>query len=81
MATSSDPLLATDVRVGGTELVVILSDGRRLGVPLDWFPRLRDATPAQLARWELLGGGEGIHWPEIDEDISVAGLLAGTRAS
>ena len=80
MPTSSERLVATDVRVEQAELVVILNDGRRLGVPLDWFPRLRDATPAQLARWELLGGGAGIHWPEIDEDLSVAGLLAGTRA-
>jgi hypothetical protein len=55
--------------------VVHLEDGRSLSVPLEWFPRLRDATPEQRARWELIGPGFGIRWPEIDEDISVAGLL------
>lgn len=56
-------------------LVVHLQDGRSLTVPLEWFPRLRDATPEQRGRWEPLGPGIGIHWPELDEDISVAGLL------
>ncbi len=56
-------------------LVVRLKDGRSLGVPLAWFPRLRDATPAQRVKWELSGHGTGIHWPELDEDVSVAGLL------
>jgi len=55
--------------------VVHLEDGRSLTVPLEWFPRLRDATPEQRAHYELIGPGIGIHWPEIDEDISVAGLL------
>ncbi len=56
-------------------LVVHLYDGRSLSVPLEWFPRLRDASPAQLARYELSGGGLGLHWPELDEDLSVPGLL------
>jgi hypothetical protein len=56
-------------------LVVHLQDGRSLTVPLEWFPRLRDAQPDQRERWELSGGGLGIHWPEIDEDSSVPGLL------
>lgn len=56
-------------------LVVHLEDGRSLSVPLEWFPRLRDATPEQRSRWELIGPGFGIRWPEIDEDLSVAGLL------
>ena len=56
-------------------LVLHLQDGRSLSVPLEWFPRLRDATPEQRGRWELLGSGTGIHWPDLDEDISVAGLL------
>jgi hypothetical protein len=55
--------------------VVHLEDGRSLTVPLEWFPRLRDATPEGRMHWELIGPGLGIHWPEIDEDISVAGLL------
>ena len=55
--------------------VVHLQDGRSLTVPLEWFPRLRDATPEQRGRYELSGRGYGIHWPELDEDISVPGLL------
>lgn len=55
--------------------VVHLEDGRSLTVPLEWFPRLREATPEQRGRWRLIGPGTGIHWPDLDEDISVAGLL------
>ena len=58
---------------------VSLSDGRCLSVPLAWFPRLHAASPEQRARWELIGRGIGIHWPELDEDLSVSGLLAGNR--
>ena len=58
---------------------VSLSDGRSLSVPLIWFPRLHAATPEQRERWELIGQGIGIHWPELDEDLSVTGLLAGNR--
>ena len=60
-------------------LVVELIDGRTISVPLLWFPLLAQATPSQLANWQLLGDGEGIHWPELDEDISVNGLLTGSR--
>ena len=56
-------------------MVVHLKDGRTLGVPITWFPKLLDATPAQRAAWQLIGQGSGIHWPELDEDLSVAGLL------
>ncbi len=63
------------VEFGPDTLVVQLQDGRSLSVPLEWFPRLRDATPRQRQRWDLLGSGIGINWPELDEDISVAGLL------
>jgi hypothetical protein len=56
-------------------LIVHLQDGRSLSAPLEWFPRLRDALPEQRDRWELLGAGIGIHWPELDKDISVPGLL------
>jgi hypothetical protein len=55
--------------------VVHLEDGRSLTTPLEWFPRLRDATPEQREKWRLIGGGIGIHWTDLDEDISVAGLL------
>lgn len=68
---------AQDVRLSDDELTVSLSDGRTLSVPLAWFPRLLHATPDQRERWELLGDGEGIHWPEVDEDLSVSGLLRG----
>lgn len=57
------------------ELVVSVADGRTISVPLAWFPRLLHATPAQRAHFEFLGDGEGIHWPDIDEDLSVAALL------
>lgn len=69
-----------DVRVTADELTVVLTDGRTVTVPLAWFPRLLRATAAQRQRWELLGDGEGIHWPDIDEDLSVAGLLRGQSA-
>jgi hypothetical protein len=67
------------VRVTEDELIVSLRDGRTISVPLAWFPRLLRATPAQRQRWEFLGDGEGIHWPDVDEDLSVEGLLRGTR--
>jgi hypothetical protein len=58
-------------------LRVGLADGRFISVPLAWFPRLLTASPEARSHWELLGDGEGIHWPDADEDLSVAGLLAG----
>jgi hypothetical protein len=56
-------------------LYVQLEDGREIGVPLAWFPRLSADTPEQRANWHLLGRGIGLHWPDVDEDVSVAGLL------
>jgi hypothetical protein len=73
--------LATGVDFGPDTFEVALADGRGLSVPLVWFPRLLKATPDQRADWELIGDGEGIHWPRIDEDISVAGLLRGERST
>ncbi|MFN3391943.1 MAG: DUF2442 domain-containing protein [Meiothermus ruber] len=70
-------ILASAVECTEDELIVTLSDGRRLAVPIVWFPRLAKADPQERAEYELLGNGEGIHWPRIDEDISVAGLLEG----
>ena len=69
--------LATEVELFESMLKVVLDDGRELAVPIEWFPRLRDATAKQRAKWRFIGRGEGIHWPDIDEDISVAGLLPG----
>lgn len=56
-------------------MLVDLVDGRRVSVPIEWFPKLAKATPVQLENYELLGDGEGIHWPDLDEDLSVEGLL------
>jgi hypothetical protein len=71
---------AGSVHFTASELVVGLTDGRTISVPLVWFPRLLAASDPQRAHWELLGNGEGIHWPEIDEDLSVEGLLRGVPA-
>jgi hypothetical protein len=65
------------VTVTNNTLSVDLSDGRSLSVPLDWFPRLQHATPAERDAWRLVGHGEGVHWDGLDEDISIEGLLAG----
>jgi len=69
--------LAADVRVSDHALHVLLQDGREISAPLAWYPRLRDADGTARSRWRLIGQGEGIHWPDIDEDISVLGLLSG----
>lgn len=71
--------LAENVRFTEDDMVVALVDGRTVSVPLVWFPRLAGATREQLENYELLGDGEGIHWPDIDEDLSVKGLLRGTH--
>jgi hypothetical protein len=67
---------AIEARCTSDALVVRLADGREISAPLEWFPRLRDASAEARADWRLIGGGVGIHWPQVDEDISVAGLLA-----
>jgi hypothetical protein len=67
---------AVDVTCTDDELIVTLVDGRRVSAPLAWFPRLLRATPAQRANWRLIGRGVGIHWNDVDEDISVRSLLA-----
>ena len=69
--------LAKSVDFDGIMMQVTLTDGRVLSVPLAWFPVLRDATPDQRMRYEIGGGGIGLHWEELDEDLSIAGLLAG----
>ena len=72
---------AREVSISDDESTVLLADGRRISVPLVWFPRLLHATADQRQNFQILGEGEGIHWPEIDEDLSVAGLLRGLSKS
>ncbi|MEZ5357026.1 MAG: DUF2442 domain-containing protein [Bryobacteraceae bacterium] len=83
MSTSGIELkeaLAQDVLASDEALTVDLADGRTITVPLAWFPRLAHANAAERAQWRLVGRGTGIHWPELDEDIRVASLLAGRRS-
>ena len=68
---------AKDASVSQDALRVKLSDGRAISVPLAWYPRLVHATPQEWNNWQLIGDGQGIHWPDLDEDISVEGLIAG----
>ena len=70
---------ARDVRFTDDSISVELVDGRTISAPLAWFPKLSKANASQRQSWELMGDGEGIHWPDIDEDLSIAGLLAGTH--
>ena len=72
---------AHNVEITQDELTVELADGRRVSVPLTWFPRLLHATAEARNNWELMGDGEGIHWPETDEDISTEGLLRGAPSA
>jgi Protein of unknown function (DUF2442) len=69
-----------DVRVIDDRLEVLLKDGRRIAVPLEWYPRLKAASAEDRSVWEPCAAGYGIHWPRIDEDLSVEGLLKGTPA-
>src|SRR5438067_9521821 len=85
MSSSQAPVDAREARAQGVSLtddslVVELIDGRTISVPLTWYPRLAHGTREERARWRLIGNGEGIHWPDLDEDISVEGLLAGRRS-
>lgn len=74
--TSKPVADAVDVTCTDDEIIVTLVDGRRVSAPLEWFPRLLRATAAQRANWSLIGRGVGIHWSDVDEDISVRSLLA-----
>jgi Protein of unknown function (DUF2442) len=78
-AVETEPA-ASEVAVTEDELVVSLVDGRKLSVPLAWYPRLLHASIEERNVWELIGDGEGIHWPRIDEDLSVSGILRGIPA-
>ena len=66
---------AVDVTVNEDAIMVRLADGREISAPLAWYPRLLDATPEQRSKWQIIGGGYGINWEDLDEDISVLGLL------
>ncbi len=70
-----------DVRFTEDTVVVDLVDGRTITVPLVWYPRLLDATPEQRQNWQISGAGYGIHWPDVDEDLSTEGLLRGAPAA
>jgi hypothetical protein len=74
------PAFAQAVQVTVDTLTVDLADGRSISVPLAWYPRLAHGTPAERTNWRLIGRGEGIHWPDLDEDISVENLLNGARS-
>jgi Protein of unknown function (DUF2442) len=74
-------VLATSVRVDDVELTVDLSDGRTISAPLAWYPRLVHATEIERNQWRLIGKGRGIHWEDVDEDISVENLILGRPSS
>jgi len=85
MNTSASPsdvgeARAQGVRVTEHSVIVDLVDGRTISVPLAWYPRLTHGSEAERSRWRFIGDGEGIHWPDLDEDISIDGLLAGRRS-
>jgi hypothetical protein len=80
MSTSTAEARAQSVSVTDDTLSVDLSDGRSISVPLAWFPRLLHGTPEERDNWRFVAGGEGVHWPDLDEDVSVEGLLAGRRS-
>lgn len=80
LAIDEKTLEIADVACTESDLIVSLRDGRKIVTPLSWYPRLSDATPEQRARWELAGAGRGVHWPDVDEDLSLEGMLRGARA-
>jgi hypothetical protein len=79
-AGASEPLIR-EVQVTEDEIVARLMDGRTISVPLAWSWRLSEATPEQRANFRLIGSGQGVHWPELDEDISARGMLTGVPAA
>ena len=80
MAISAPDERVKDVRVTEDALSVTLMDGRLISAPLAWYPRLLNASEAQRENWRIAGGGYGIHWPDVDEDLSTEGLLRGAPA-
>ena len=72
--------LAVAVEAGESSMTFVVSDGRTISIPLSWYPRLAEATLAERSHWRLIGGGEGLHWPDLDEDISVDAIVKGKRS-
>jgi len=79
-ARIADPRVR-DVRFDADHLIVDLMDGRTIATPLSWYPRLANASSAQRANWETCGAGYGVHWPDVDEDLSTEGMLQGLPAA
>ena len=79
--TKNETTYATQVAVTEDTLTVDLDDGRTISVPLSWYPRLLNGSPKERKHWRLIGPGEGIHWPDLDEDISTIGLLEGRHSA
>jgi len=79
-STADQLVTAGNIRIDDELLTVELSDGRTISVPISWFPRLSHGTLAERKNWRLIAAGRGIHWPELDEDISVENLLAGKQS-
>ena len=77
LTLDSASLIATSVQVSADSLSVELADGRSISAPLAWYPRLFHGTPKERDNFRFIGSGEGIHWPDLDEDISIEGILAG----
>ncbi|HMP75572.1 MAG TPA: DUF2442 domain-containing protein [Kiritimatiellia bacterium] len=77
LVVDSESMRAKCVSVNDESLVVELTDGRTISAPLAWYPRLLHGTAKERNTWRLIGSGDGIHWPDLDEDISIAGLVAG----
>jgi len=80
-STLEQNVTATAVEVSATALTVVLSDGRSLSVPLDWFPRLKHGSRAERKNWQIFAEGTAIEWPDLDEHIGVDGILVGRRSS
>ena len=81
MTTSLSDIRVSDVSFDKERMTVSLNDGRSIAVPLSWFPRLQNASTESLNKWESAAAGRGIHWPDLDEDLSVEGLLLGKPVS
>ncbi len=73
-------LTGEEVRIGEDTLTIDLADGRSISIPLAWYPRLLHGRPEERTNWHWIGDNEGIHWPDLDEDISVEGIIAGRRS-
>jgi len=78
--TDVHPPRALDVSITDDTLTVDLADGRSISVPIDWYPRLLHAAPEERANWYIVGEGDGVHWPDLDEDIQAEALVSGRRS-